>query len=550
MNEPTREPDPRLSEWLDGEMSPRDRDRFVAELRVNPQLRADLAAFQQTVETTRAALAATRAEEERSAADGERMAAAVLARLAAPRAAAANPRRWTASHWLLGGTLAAALLTAAVWIDRWGAEQPTAEVTEVADAGPALRSPEELQLGAVSDGAAVAKVRGADLAAVDPAAVDPAEVDPAEVDPAVSAAKKAAPEQPQAKAAPESSWIDSKGDPGRGAEGEAGAAMRFGGRVATAPSETSPEAADQQAAAPQVAVPQAAGSEASEVTEPPPAAELEAKSPSGGLFLQPSGADLPAPASVPQPIERQRAMRDELSQTAIERLPELRLQLPGDATTADKFRTAVAAESVRKAEAGRSADLTWSALVAEAPRTGGDDFYLGATRRVDSIDGWIVEGPREEVGALLGRLAELAMANGVILAQGEAALPQASSPNAVGAVGGGSGNDFGSGAAKPSAPGGPAGPATGGPGGPAPTGPGSTRPQLRGGAGLSADRGQPGLPRPGGGRGAAEGPQTPGSPAAGPSQPAPQPKAAAEGERMRVVVRLVPAPPPPPTDKR
>jgi hypothetical protein len=399
-----------------------------------------------------------------------------------------------------------------------------------------MRSPEELQLGAISDGAAVAKVRGADLAAVDPAAVDPA----------VSAAKKPAPEQPQAKAAPESSWLASEGDPGRGAEGEAGAALRFGERVATAPSETSPEAADRQAAAPQVAVPQAAGSEASEVTEPPPAAELEAKSPSGGLFLQPSGADLPAPASVPQPIERHRAMRDELSQTAIERLPELRLQLPGDATTADKFRTAVAAESVRKAEAGRSADLTWSVLVAEAPRAGGDDFYLGATRRVDSIDGWIVEGPREEVGALLGRLAELAMANGVILAQGEAALPQASWPNAVGAVGGGSG----SGAAKPSAPGDPAGPATGGPGGPAPTGPGTTRSQLRGGAGPSADRGQPGLPRPGGGRGAAEGPQTPGSPAAGPSQPAPQPKAAAEGERMRVVVRLVPAPPPPPTDKR
>lgn len=542
MSEPIREPDPRLSEWLDGEMSPRDRDRFVAELRVNPQLRADLAALQRTVETARAALAATPAEVQRSAADGERMAAAVLARLAAPRAEAAAARRWTASRWLLGGTLAAALLAAAVWIDRWGASGGEPTTTTVADGLPSLEATERFEFAAADDrrdGVAV----GRDAAdAVRLLGGDPG-----------AWSSQAAEERAEA-GVPEA-------DQGsrRQAVGEGGAAMakRFGGRGETSPAEVAPDAAAQAA--------RAVVTEPTEPTEPtkptkpaePPDTAPTAAAPAAPAAA-PSTSDVPTAPPTNEPgastatsgrLLLQPAAPE--AQPAVERLPEVRLQLPSDAAVAGSFRSAVAAESTRKADGERSVALLWSALAAEMPRTGSDDFYLGATRRADSIDGWIVEGSREEVGALLGRLAELAKANGVVLAQGETALPPTRQPDAMGPVAGGAG----SGAAKPRAADGPAGPATGGPGGPPPTGPGSARSQPRGAAGPSAERGQPGLPRPGGGRGSAEGPQAPGAPAAGapatgPSTSALQPKAAAEGERMRVVVRLVPASPTPQTDKR
>lgn len=53
-----REIDDRLADWVDGRMSEREHDRFVAELRVNPQLQRDLAEYERTVATVRAALQA------------------------------------------------------------------------------------------------------------------------------------------------------------------------------------------------------------------------------------------------------------------------------------------------------------------------------------------------------------------------------------------------------------------------------------------------------------------------------------------------------------
>lgn len=55
---PERQIDDRLADWVDGTLSDRERERFVAELRVNPQLRKDLAEYEKTVATVRTALQA------------------------------------------------------------------------------------------------------------------------------------------------------------------------------------------------------------------------------------------------------------------------------------------------------------------------------------------------------------------------------------------------------------------------------------------------------------------------------------------------------------
>ncbi len=108
---PPREIDDRLADWVDGRMTPRERDHFVAELRVNAQLRQDLADYERTVGVLRAALRAPSAPSP--------MADRVLAAIAAERATAVvvPSRRWTWRH--LGWSLAsaAAVLALAFWID-------------------------------------------------------------------------------------------------------------------------------------------------------------------------------------------------------------------------------------------------------------------------------------------------------------------------------------------------------------------------------------------------------------------------------------------------
>jgi hypothetical protein len=124
---PPREPDERLADWVDGCMSDRERERFTAELRVNPQLRADLAAYERTVATLREALRAPTAPLPRRelAAGGTTLADRVLAQVqgAAPARSlrrAGGGIAWRPVLWSLAS--AAALLMLTLLLDSWSAE--------------------------------------------------------------------------------------------------------------------------------------------------------------------------------------------------------------------------------------------------------------------------------------------------------------------------------------------------------------------------------------------------------------------------------------------
>ena len=127
-----RQPDERLADWVDGCMSPRDRERFTAELRVNAQLRADLAAYERTVATVRQALQAptqplprsTGSPAATSSPAGSSFADRVVAQLQAaperrPRLVDGGGIAWRPVLWSLCS--AAALLVLALWIDTWSA---------------------------------------------------------------------------------------------------------------------------------------------------------------------------------------------------------------------------------------------------------------------------------------------------------------------------------------------------------------------------------------------------------------------------------------------
>lgn len=79
------EDDERLADWVDGRMSVRDRERFEAELRVNPQLRQAAETYRRGVEAVRQVL--------RAPGPGVDVADAVLARIGAPAAAGPRPLR-------------------------------------------------------------------------------------------------------------------------------------------------------------------------------------------------------------------------------------------------------------------------------------------------------------------------------------------------------------------------------------------------------------------------------------------------------------------------
>lgn len=111
-----RQGDERFADWVDERMGERERERFVAELRVNAQLRADLAAYERTVAAVRAALQAPT----RPVAMADRVRAALAAAPAAPAPTATDTptlRLLPRVLWSLG-TAAAALL-AALWLDAW-----------------------------------------------------------------------------------------------------------------------------------------------------------------------------------------------------------------------------------------------------------------------------------------------------------------------------------------------------------------------------------------------------------------------------------------------
>ena len=124
--QPERQIDDRLADWVDGRLSERERERFVGELRVNAQLRLDLAEYERTVAAVRAALRAPTQPSDLTA----RVMAAVAGQAIRGTSGGSASRRHPL-YWSLAA--AAALLVLAVAIDRW----PTG--ASPADSGPADR---------------------------------------------------------------------------------------------------------------------------------------------------------------------------------------------------------------------------------------------------------------------------------------------------------------------------------------------------------------------------------------------------------------------------
>ncbi|MCA8951114.1 MAG: hypothetical protein KDE27_16530, partial [Planctomycetes bacterium] len=105
-----REPDERFAAYVDGAMSERERERFEAELRVNPPLAAALAEYEGTVASVRAALQAATAPVD--------LASRVMATIAAePRGPVAVVGHNRGYRLFVSVAAAAALLVVAVLIN-------------------------------------------------------------------------------------------------------------------------------------------------------------------------------------------------------------------------------------------------------------------------------------------------------------------------------------------------------------------------------------------------------------------------------------------------
>lgn len=140
-----RKVDERLAGWVD-DYSDRERERFAAELRVNPQLRKDLEEYERTVATLRAALRAPIAAT--NLADRVMQAIAEPAERSGGSSSAGNGREvhrrpfgGPVPRWLpLVGSIAAAaaLLALALWLNSWHTNRPLADAqNDVASATPA-----------------------------------------------------------------------------------------------------------------------------------------------------------------------------------------------------------------------------------------------------------------------------------------------------------------------------------------------------------------------------------------------------------------------------
>lgn len=121
--------DERLAAFVDGCMSERERDRFVAELRVNPQLQKDLDEYERTVDAVRRALRADTVAVDVT----DRVMAAI-----ASGAGAAPPLPAPMRNFRLVATVAAAaaLLTLAVWLNSLPSQRtPAIDIAAHADDG-------------------------------------------------------------------------------------------------------------------------------------------------------------------------------------------------------------------------------------------------------------------------------------------------------------------------------------------------------------------------------------------------------------------------------
>lgn len=151
MSAPERMPDERLADWVDGRMNDREQERFRAELRVNAQLRADLAAYEATVAAVRAALQAPT----RPAAIGDRVLAAIASKAASTASA---PPPSASRRWLWGLLPAAAALALAFLIDAWTPSAPEASARAVAEGTAAPASADAPAAPAVAAESPVAEV--------------------------------------------------------------------------------------------------------------------------------------------------------------------------------------------------------------------------------------------------------------------------------------------------------------------------------------------------------------------------------------------------------
>lgn len=553
------EPDPRLADWVDGAMSERDRERFVAELRVSPRLREELAAYERTVATLRQALHESAPEAEASA---ERVADRVLQRLQrAP--APVVPRSWSAGRLWLGLVAAAALLALAVWLDRWRA--PRADGDTATDL--VAQDDERARRFAAPEQGAQAHL--APQPAPQATGVESGPEQAGQT-PAVSEAKKALPKalgaEPDAVAEKEgafdaSQWNSAFGlprtreyrpeveEPKPGAEAGAVAA---GSKVA-APAEETASGSSAREMSRKVADPAASAPPPEVPTITTVMVDAARKDVAGAETESQPGADKSG-AETPE-VDRMRGVPSPGSPTD-EMLPQIVLRMPA-VTTKDKaavpgaglqrragagecaaflsvqFESLAAQERVKGAQSkdtiaggvaeDRTADRIepdaapslgrWTLVpdaVADggtAPeiKTGSDDFYLGATRAAPPKPAervWVVEGTREEIQSVIGQLARFAAERQIELAQGEVAAVEVLRR-----------------AAAPGVPP-PAGPSTAGPAGPASGGP------SKGASPLGV----------GGGRGS-RAPTTPGArePAGSPAAPK---SAASTSPRLRIVLRL------------
>lgn len=149
MSRPPREPDDRLAAWVDGEMSERERDRFEAELRVNPELRAELAEYERTVAATRQALRAPTVPVD--------LAEAVMARIEAEPAGPVGVVGSNRSYRLVVSVAAAAaLLVLAVWLN----SLPTTWTVPPATETTVQNEPAAAEADAAAAGEAVDEIGG------------------------------------------------------------------------------------------------------------------------------------------------------------------------------------------------------------------------------------------------------------------------------------------------------------------------------------------------------------------------------------------------------
>jgi hypothetical protein len=109
---PERQVDDRIADWVDGRLVGRERERFVAELRVNQQLRRELEDYERTVALVRSALQAPTQPTQLA----DRVLAAI-ARGRQPQQGGGGGWRWRPLLW--SAATAAALLVVALVVDAW-----------------------------------------------------------------------------------------------------------------------------------------------------------------------------------------------------------------------------------------------------------------------------------------------------------------------------------------------------------------------------------------------------------------------------------------------